>query len=73
MPKILNYPELNARGVRLSRRQLDRLEGAGKFPRRVQISPGRVGWQIDAHVATVIGRRLARISSDNEPTAVIRA
>jgi prophage regulatory protein len=62
VPKILTYPELNARGVRLSRRQIDRLEAAGKFPRRVQISPGRVGWlaeEIDNHVAAAIARRSA--------------
>jgi predicted DNA-binding transcriptional regulator AlpA len=66
MPKILTYPELNARGVRLSRRQIDRLEGAGKFPGRVQISPGRVGWlaeEIDAHVAAKIANRPARPGS----------
>ena len=45
MPKkILTYPELADHGIRSSRRQVDRLEAAGKFPRRVQISPGRVGW-----------------------------
>jgi prophage regulatory protein len=62
VPKILTYPELNARGVRLSRRQIDRLEAAGKFPRRVQISSGRVGWladEIEAHVAAAIARRSA--------------
>jgi prophage regulatory protein len=72
MPKILTYPELNPRGVRLSRRQVYRLEAEGKFPRRVQISPGRVGWlveEIEAHVAEAIARRPARIG----PTAEIAA
>jgi prophage regulatory protein len=62
MPKTLTFPELNSRGVRLSRRQIDRLEAAGKFPRRVQMSPGRVGWladEIDSHVAAAIARRSA--------------
>ena len=76
MPKILTYPELKPRGVRLSRRQIDRLEAAGKFPRRVQISPGRVGWladEIEAHVAAAIAHRPARIGSNNEPVGLIRA
>jgi prophage regulatory protein len=62
--EILIYHELKPRGVRVSRRQLDRLEAAGKFPRRVQISPGRVGWlaeEIDAHVAAAIARRSASL------------
>jgi predicted DNA-binding transcriptional regulator AlpA len=62
--KILTYPELNPRGVRLSRRQIDRLEAVGKFPSRVQISPGRVGWlaeEIDAHLAAAIARRSASL------------
>jgi prophage regulatory protein len=63
MPKkILTFPELAAHGIRIGRRQVDRLEAAGKFPRRVQISPGRVGWlaeEIDTHVAAAIARRSA--------------
>jgi prophage regulatory protein len=72
MRKILTYPELKPRGVRLSRRQIDRLEAAGKFPRRVQMSPGRVGWlasEIDAHVAAAIARRPDRIGSTAEIAA----
>jgi prophage regulatory protein len=65
MPKkILTYPELADHGIRSSRRQVDRLEAAGNFPRRVQISPGRVGWlaeEIDAHVAAAIARRSASL------------
>jgi predicted DNA-binding transcriptional regulator AlpA len=74
--KILTYPELNPRGVRLSRRQIDRLEAVGKFPRRVQISPGRVGWlaeEIDAHVAAAIADRPACIGSNNGPVGLIHA
>jgi predicted DNA-binding transcriptional regulator AlpA len=74
--EILIYPELKPRGVRVSRRQLDRLEAAGKFPCRVQISPGRVGWlaeEIDAHVAAAIADRPACIGSNNEPVGLIHA
>ncbi|WP_245287442.1 hypothetical protein [Bradyrhizobium elkanii] len=38
----------------------------------MQISPGRVGWvaeEIDAHVATAIARRPARIGSNAEAAA----
>jgi prophage regulatory protein len=76
VPKILIYPELNSRGVRLSRRQIDRLEAAGKFPRRVQLSAGRVGWlvdEIEAHVAAAVARRPARIGSNDAPVGVVRA
>ena len=76
MSEILIYPELKPRGVRVSRRQLDRLEAAGKFPRRVQISPGRVGWlaeEIDAHVAAAIADRPACIGSNNGPVGLIHA
>lgn len=73
MPKrILIFPELADHGIRTSRRQVDRLEAAGKFPRRVQISPGRVGWlsqEIAAHIAAKIANRPARVSSNREPTA----
>jgi predicted DNA-binding transcriptional regulator AlpA len=67
--KILTYPELEDHAIRTSRRQVDRLEAEGKFPRRVQISPGRVGWlaeEIDAHVAAKIANRPARIGSKHE-------
>ncbi|MGY4349794.1 prophage regulatory protein [Bradyrhizobium sp. GM7.3] len=76
MPKILTYPELKARGVLLSRRQLDRVEAAGKFPSRVQISPGRVGWladEIEGHVFAAIARRPARIGSNDEPVGPVHA
>ena len=66
LKKILTFPELADHGIRTSRRQVDRLEAAGNFPRRVQISPGRVGWlveEIDEHVAAAIARRHARVGS----------
>jgi prophage regulatory protein len=65
-PNFLGFSELRGRGVPLGRRQLDRLEAAGKFPRRVHISERRVGWvaeEIDAHVADKVANRCARISS----------
>ncbi|SHG08408.1 helix-turn-helix transcriptional regulator [Bradyrhizobium erythrophlei] len=64
--KFLGFSELRGRGIPLGRRQLDRLEAAGKFPRRVHISERRVGWvaeEIEAHVADKVANRCARIGS----------
>ncbi len=48
--RILTFPELRSRkGITYCRQSLSRLERDGKFPRRVQISAGRVGW-IEAEV-----------------------
>ena len=60
MPKLLVFPELKDHGVRYGRRQIDRLEAAGKFPKRVPIGDSRVGWvetEIDAHIAAQVARR----------------
>jgi prophage regulatory protein len=60
MPKLLLFPELREHGVVHGRRQIDRLEAAGKFPKRVPIGDSRVGWvesEIDAHVGALIAGR----------------
>jgi len=41
--KILRYPKLKEM-VTLSRSQIWRLERAGRFPKRIQISDNSVGW-----------------------------
>jgi prophage regulatory protein len=66
MRKLLTYPELNDRGVPLCRRQIDRLECEGKFPRRVAISERRVGWvatEIDEYVERAIANRSTEIGT----------
>ncbi len=58
--KILEFPELRDEGVLLSRRQIDRLEAANKFPKRVPTGENRVGWvteEIRTHVANQIASR----------------
>jgi prophage regulatory protein len=58
--KLLCFPDLRSRGVLLGRRQIDRLEAVGKFPRRVHVSDRRVSWlaeEIDAHIAAKIANR----------------
>jgi prophage regulatory protein len=60
MPKLLLFPELKGHGVRYGRRQIDRLEARGDFPKRVAIGVGRVGWveaEIVAHVDALIAGR----------------
>jgi prophage regulatory protein len=60
MPKLLLFPELKGYGVRYGRRQVDRLEAAGDFPKRVPIGASRVGWvesEIVAHVDALIAGR----------------
>jgi hypothetical protein len=74
--KFLAFSDLRGRGIPLGRRQLDRLEAAGKFPRRVHISERRVGWvaeEIDAYIAAAIAGRPACIGSNNEPVGLIHA
>jgi prophage regulatory protein len=60
MPKLLLFPELKEHGVLLGRRQVDRLEAQGKFPKRVPISERRVGWveaEVDAYIKKQISSR----------------
>jgi prophage regulatory protein len=70
--KLLSFSELRQHGVLLGRRQVDRLEAEGKFPKRVRISDHRVGWvveEIEAHVAAKIADRPARIAANNATAA----
>jgi predicted DNA-binding transcriptional regulator AlpA len=60
MKRVLLFAELADRGVRLSRRQIDRVETAGKFPKRIPMGDRRVGWlaeEIDAYVDQAIASR----------------
>ena len=44
MTKLLNRQNLEEIGIEFSNTHLLRLEGAGKFPKRVRLSPHRVAW-----------------------------
>ena len=44
--------------VLYSPQHIARLEAAGKFPKRVQLGPGRVGW-VDAEVQDWLAARIA--------------
>ncbi len=63
--QLIAYEGLSPKGIVYSKVQLWRLERAGKFPRRVKLSPQRVAWiesEIDAWIA-------ARIAARREPIA----
>jgi prophage regulatory protein len=65
-PKLILFPELIGHGVHLGRRQIDRLEHKGDFPKRVPIGESRVGWietEIDAHVERKIAGRSTRMGT----------
>jgi prophage regulatory protein len=58
--RITTFKELPEYGVRYSYRQLYRLEAANKFPKRVPIGPGRIGWVTDEIIAHVDARIASR-------------
>jgi prophage regulatory protein len=61
--KILRFPQLKAeKGIDYSRMHVDRLEKAGKFPKRVKLGENSVGWiesEIDAWLKARADARFA--------------
>lgn len=58
--KFVTFEQLKDHHITLGRRQLSRLEARGEFPKRVQLSPGRIAWlttEIDAHIRDKIKAR----------------
>lgn len=58
--KILTFNELADYGWRYTRQHTDRLEKAGKFPKRVALGTYRVGWleiEIINHMRTLVAQR----------------
>jgi prophage regulatory protein len=58
--RILTFKELREHGISFSRRHINRLEVAGKFPKRVWIGERTPGWlaaEIDAWVEAKIKER----------------
>ena len=65
---VLTYSDLRAKGITLSLPSLWRLERAGAFPRRFNLSPGRVGWlasEIDQYIAAKVAERDAKPKPSN--------
>ncbi|MEO8420166.1 MAG: AlpA family phage regulatory protein [Hyphomicrobium sp.] len=55
--------------VPLSPSQIERLEKAGKFPKRVALGPGRVGWiesEVNGWIERQMAARNARSSAQDE-------
>ncbi len=72
-PKISLFHELKPLGVRHSRRQIDRKEAKGEFPKRVPLGEKLVGWVTDEiieHVDRQIASRsraVGTLGSDKAP------
>lgn len=62
-PRIVVFEQLMPLGVHYSRRQLDRLEVAGKFPKRVPLGVGKVGW-LTAEIVALVDSQIASRSLD---------
>jgi prophage regulatory protein len=62
--RLLRFPQLkDEKGIPWSRMHIDRLEKAGKFPRRIHLGPQTVAW-----VETEIDELCAqKIASRGEP------
>jgi prophage regulatory protein len=63
MMRILSKKQLRE-AVLYSPQHIDRLEKAGKFPKRIQLGPNRVGW-IESEVDEWLSQRIA--NRDNPP------
>lgn len=56
--RLLPFSELRDLGVPLSRSQVNRLEAAGKFPRRIVVGEKKVAW-IEDEIVAFIDRLIA--------------
>lgn len=64
MDTLFHGGDLYKLGIRYSRQHLDRLEKAGKFPRRIKLTPnGRVGW-LASEIHAWIHERIRRSRDD---------
>ena len=62
IPRVVVFDELRHLGVLHSRRQVDRLEAAGQFPKRMAMGTGRVGW-LATEIIEYIDDRVAERST----------
>jgi prophage regulatory protein len=60
--RVLRFPEVRAR-VGYSRMHINRLERAGKFPKRVRLGPNSVGW-VEDEVETWLAQKIAARDSE---------
>jgi prophage regulatory protein len=59
-PRLTLYEDLRPLGIFFSRRHLDRLEAAGKFPRRVALGTNKVAWVTDEIIGHINAQIAAR-------------
>jgi prophage regulatory protein len=67
--RLLTYKGFKAIGISFSREHLWRLEAAGKFPRRIYLSPQKIAWFEDEILAWLAERdseREARVYRSHE-------
>ncbi len=65
---LLHSADLYKFGIRYSRQHLDRLEKAGKFPRRIKLTPnGRVGW-VQSEIHDWLKDRIKQSRTPHDPT-----
>jgi prophage regulatory protein len=68
--RILSFPDLrNKHGIPYTRQHLQRLERAGKWPRKVKIGAARIGWIEDEIVAHLRAMADARDAAKNHEAA----
>ena len=65
--RMLSKKDLRAL-VLYSPAHIDRLEKAGRFPKRVQLGPGRVGW-VESEVFAWLTERIEKRNSNTSTSA----
>jgi prophage regulatory protein len=60
LKKFVTYEQLKDYGIDFSRQHIDRLERAGKFPKRVPMGANRIAWVEEEIIAWVKQRLEAR-------------
>ena len=60
LPRLVNFRQLKACGIRFSREHVWRMEAAGKFPKRIYLSPQKVAWFEDEIFAWLADRAAER-------------
>jgi prophage regulatory protein len=69
--RILDLSDLHDRGIKLSRVTIWRMENAGRFPRRVHVTPRCIGWREEEIDAYLTGRIAARDSTPRKSQGAV--
>lgn len=71
MSQLLDRKALEARGITYTNPHLLKLEKAGRFPRRVRLTPYRVAW-VEAEIDTWVEARIAARETPHELRIAVR-